>query len=192
MRTRYLLALAALLLAVPAFIVACSTEDAPPPSTSGSADPGGEAQQPRRELPTDRTVTVNFADPEDVLTALCGIVYTRDAVAEASYSDSYRRALGLMTPEMGKPFQSPSSSRPLPQWVRWQNANAQVEGSCRIVPAVTAPDTERSVERVIYASQVVHYDDGSTEELADEVIYGTAVKGGDRWLVSAFDVQTFK
>lgn len=190
MRLRYVLTLIVLTLLV--ILAGCSRtgQDSAQPDPSSPADRSQEGQ-PRRELPTDRTVDVDYANPDDVISALCRIVYSRDAGTEERYSDSYRRALGLMTPGMAKQFRSPPNIRPLPQWVRWQRDDAQIEGSCRIVPSVAAPDTDRSVTRLVYATQVVYRGDGTTETLRPAVIYSTADKVGDRWLVSSFDVQDF-
>ncbi len=173
--------------------VACGGP-APAPDAGDSAAPEAPVTQaparptlPRPEPGDDGN------DPLALLVTMCETVFTRDAGTEKSYSDSYRRAKPLMTAALAKDLLKPATvERPFPQWVRWQNEKAWIQGRCTVTTSEHPVDTPTSVARVLAVTETAHpgSDADSTTTTQDWVVYATAGKGDDGWQVSQFRVQT--
>ncbi|WP_156150364.1 hypothetical protein [Gordonia sihwensis] len=160
-------------------------ESIPPeaPVTQAPAKP----TLPEPQAGTDRN------DPLALIVTMCETVFTRDAGTEKGYSDSYRRAKPLMTAALvGELLKPATVERPFPQWVRWQNEKAWIQGDCAVTSSEHPEDTATSVARVLSVTEVAHPadDPDSTTTTRDWVVYATASKGGSGWQVSQFRVQT--
>lgn len=124
-----------------------------------------------------------------VMLAMCQIVFTRDTIAEESYSSSYQRAANLMTPQLRAELLQPSKGvRPFPQWVQWQQSKAWIRGVCTVSADEHPADTNSTQSRVLAVTEQPYDAAGDALDQSEAAVWVSAIKQGGAWSVSRFDV----
>lgn len=164
------------------------------PDTTSAALPAGwptlDADAP---LPDASTIDVDGTDSWSVAEAAVRIIFTRNAVTEPGYSDSYRRAAALFTDRLADLYtQSGSQVRTVQPWTDWFNEGASVAVRTNSIGDERPPATDvvayeivRVVEYPTSAAgeplqryQSAHYvtlrrDDAGQDWKIDELTIGT-------------------
>lgn len=196
------LSLAAAGAAMAFLLAACGADE---PSEPAPSTPPTQISPDRtgRTLPTPTTDPEITADPLETMRAMCDAVFTRDAATEQSYSDSYRRAKALMTPQLEQTLlKQTGRTRPFPQWVQWQQQHAWIAGTCKVTTSEHPVDTRTTVSRILEVTETVEpaqtmcqpddmacAPESGTAEHKDWVVYATATQTSDGWRVSQFNVS---
>lgn len=174
------------------FASGCGNDQGGPSTETVPGEATVDAGQGRGPLPSPSLKDVPADDPVALIVTMCETVFTRDAVTEMSYSDSYRRAKDLMAPKLAAElFKSSGPVRPFPQWVQWQRQQARVTGDCAVTNAEHPADTDASVSRVLAVTETVEPSSSSEESSQDQswVVYATGTNDHGTWRVSQFTVQ---
>lgn len=155
-----------------------------PPQNSGGDAPSRPTLSPDEPLPDASRSTVDREDPDAVAKEAVRIIYTRNAAEEKSESESYKRALGLMTKKLADTYTADSGEvRPSQPWTDWVAESATIAAETEIHPQTAAPDTDEKAHRMVMASEYPTAADGSNLGTYTSPTFVTLSNGPEGWAV---------